>query len=214
MAGFETEQLARVVQFVTGTSGVPSQGFAVLQVGIGWDGMGWVSAARVLWWWCWMLLFLPAVAGRRLLRPLIERSLIFFCLPTSNANERSRMFFSVCIGAARCPLITCLVLFQSFWNGRLNAHPERSSTPVPHHVYLFVLAWCARESFRYCCGLSVSGARSLPSLGRNRSPFLASINTRRAMTATSEGSPSTDCPTWIQASSPSEFGCSRLFIVR
>eukprot|EP00903_Cladosiphon_okamuranus_P008866 g8489.t1 len=31
MAGFETEQLARVLQFVTGTSGVPSQGFAVLQ---------------------------------------------------------------------------------------------------------------------------------------------------------------------------------------
>ena len=35
MAGFETEQLARVLQFVTGTSGVPSQGFAVLQV---WEG--------------------------------------------------------------------------------------------------------------------------------------------------------------------------------
>lgn len=32
MGGFETEQLARVLQFVTGTSGVPSQGFAVLQV--------------------------------------------------------------------------------------------------------------------------------------------------------------------------------------
>lgn len=31
MGGFETEQLARVLQFVTGTSGVPSQGFAVLQ---------------------------------------------------------------------------------------------------------------------------------------------------------------------------------------
>eukprot|EP00752_Nemacystus_decipiens_P004902 g4461.t1 len=31
MAGFEPEQLARVLQFVTGTSGVPSQGFAVLQ---------------------------------------------------------------------------------------------------------------------------------------------------------------------------------------
>lgn len=43
MAGFETEQLARVLQFVTGTSGVPSQGFAVLQVGVGWD----VSVLRV-----------------------------------------------------------------------------------------------------------------------------------------------------------------------
>lgn len=32
MGGFEKEQLARVLQFVTGTSGVPSQGFAVLQV--------------------------------------------------------------------------------------------------------------------------------------------------------------------------------------
>ena len=32
MGSFEKEQLARVLQFVTGTSGVPSQGFSVLQV--------------------------------------------------------------------------------------------------------------------------------------------------------------------------------------
>lgn len=121
MAGFETEQLARVLQFVTGTSGVPSQGFAVLQVGIGWGrsvlpvpplggAAGCLHVAAVTGWWL-VLLLLLLLRRRRLLATL---GYVF----TGDANAlRKRSLLE-----ARDMLGACL--FNALeWKTR--AHPER-----------------------------------------------------------------------------------------